>query len=70
MNYTSVLQQLPKNHVHGALFANQVGVVADGICDALMLFFFEKQREDGKRSEKSIARQRRKPDGGIKALTG
>lgn len=66
--YTAVLQLLPKNDVDGVLFAKQVEVVADGICDALVLLFFEKQREEGKRSEEWMARQRRKVDGGLKAL--
>ena len=68
VKYTGVLQLLPKNDVDGALFAKQVEVVGDGICDALVLLFFEKQREDGKRSEEWMARQRRKVDGGLKAL--
>lgn len=42
--------------------------MTDGISDALVLLFFEKQREDCKRSEEWIARQRRKVDGGLKAL--
>ena len=66
--YTDVLRLLPKNNVDAALFAKQVEVVADGICEALVLLFFEKQREDGKRSEEWMARQRRKVDGGLKAL--
>ncbi|CAD6577372.1 MAG: hypothetical protein ASARMPRED_008256 [Alectoria sarmentosa] len=66
--YSGALQLLPKDDVDGALFAKQVEVVADGICDALVLLFFEKQREDGKRSEEWMARQRRKVDGGLKAL--
>ncbi|KAL9066601.1 MAG: hypothetical protein Q9161_007431 [Pseudevernia consocians] len=66
--YADALRLLPKNDVDGALFAKQVEVVADGICDALVLLFFEKQRDDGKRSEEWMARQRRKVDGGLKAL--
>lgn len=66
--YTNVLQLLPRNDVDGALFAKQVEVVADGICDALVLLFFERQRGEGKRSEEWMARQRRKVDGGLKAL--
>ena len=66
--YTDVLHLLPKNDIDAALFAKKVEVVADGICDALVLLFFEKQREDGKRSEAWMARQRRKVDGGLKAL--
>ena len=66
--YTDVLPLLPKDDLDGALFAKQVEVVADGICDALVLLFFEKQRGDGKQSEEWMARQRRKVDGGLKAL--
>ena len=66
--YTGDPRLLPKDDVDGGLFAKQVEVVADGICDALVLLFFEKQREDGKRSEEWMARQRRKVDGGLKAL--
>ena len=66
--YTNDPQLLPKNDVDGALFAKQVEVVADGICDALVLLFFEKRREDGKRSEEWMARQQRKVDGGLRAL--
>lgn len=49
--------------IDGALFAKQVEVVADGICDALVLSFFEAQREHDKRSELWMARQRREIDG-------
>ena len=66
--YTGVPPLLPKHDVDGALFAKQVEVVADGICDALVLLFFEEQREDGKRSQEWMARQQRKVDGGLKAL--
>ena len=56
---------LPKgpNSIDAALFAKQVDVVADGICDALVLSFFEAQREHDKRSELWMARQKRKIDG-------
>jgi glutathione S-transferase len=46
------------------LFAKQVEVLCDGMCDALVLLFFEKQREDGKRSEEWMERQMRKVEGG------
>lgn len=49
------------------LFAKQVQVVADGMCDACVLMFFEKQRE--KPSEEWIGRQLRKVEGGLKALS-
>ena len=64
----SVPELLPRNDIDGALFAKQVEVVADGICDALVLLFLEMQREHVKRSEEWMARQRRKVDGGLKAL--
>ena len=43
-------------------------MVADGICDALVLLFFEKQMDEGKRSEKWMVRQQREVNGGLKAL--
>ncbi|WP_424810769.1 glutathione S-transferase N-terminal domain-containing protein [Roseococcus sp. YIM B11640] len=48
------------------LAARQVEVIADGICDAVVLLFFERQREAP--SEPWIARQRRKVEGGVRAL--
>lgn len=50
------------------LFAKQVQVVTDGICDALVLAFFEKMRESDKQSKPWTDRQMRKVDGGIKQL--
>jgi glutathione S-transferase len=50
------------------LFAKKVEVVADGMCDALVLRFFEKQRAEGAQSPEWQARQMRKIDGGFKAL--
>jgi len=50
------------------LFAKKVEVVVDGMCDALVLLFFEKQRTQGTQSEEWKARQMRKVDGGFKAL--
>ena len=59
---TPMLSSDPK----GRLFAKKVEVVADGMCDALVLRFFETQREN--QSPEWIARQMRKVDGGFKAL--
>lgn len=56
---------LPED-MEGRLEAQQVEVVCDGICDAFVLRFFEKQREYP--SKEWIARQQRKIDGGIKWL--
>ncbi|KAH7336590.1 glutathione S-transferase domain-containing protein [Rhexocercosporidium sp. MPI-PUGE-AT-0058] len=50
------------------LFAKKVEVVADGMCDALVLLFFEKQRAQGGQSEEWKARQMRKVDSDFKAL--
>lgn len=58
----------PADRVDDRLFAKQVEVVADGICDALVLAFFEQMREGDKQSEPWKERQMRKVDGGLKAL--
>ncbi|KAG8630949.1 hypothetical protein KVT40_000089 [Elsinoe batatas] len=50
------------------LFAKQVEVIADGVCDALVLAFFEKQRDPDKQSGPWKDRQMRKVEGGLKAL--
>lgn len=50
------------------LYAKQVEVVADGVCDALVLRFFERMRDEDKQSKEWTARQMRKIDGGIKWL--
>jgi len=49
------------------LFAKQVEVVSDGMCDACVMLFFEKQRENP--SKEWNARQMRKVEGGLKALS-
>ena len=46
----------PAEDVDARLFAKQVEVVSDGICDALVLSFFEKMRGPGKESEPWKAR--------------
>lgn len=53
-------------NVDERLFAKKVEVVVDGMCDALVLTFFEKQR--AQQSEEWKARQMRKVDGGFRAL--
>lgn len=50
------------------LLAKKIEVVVDGMCDALVLLFFEKQRAKAAQSEEWKARQMRKVDGGFKAL--
>ncbi|EON66309.1 hypothetical protein W97_05702 [Coniosporium apollinis CBS 100218] len=56
----------PAEDVDARLFARKVEVLADGICDALVLLFFEKQRANP--SKEWQARQLRKVDGGLAAL--
>ncbi|KAK4635122.1 hypothetical protein CLAFUW4_02158 [Fulvia fulva] len=56
---------LPED-IDDRLFAKQVEVVADGICDALVLCFFEKQRSHPSAPWRD--RQMRKVEGGLAAL--
>ncbi|KAK5111026.1 hypothetical protein LTR62_005401 [Meristemomyces frigidus] len=58
---------LPKD-VNGRLFAKQVEVVCDGMCDAMVIAFFENMREKDKQSEPWKARQMRKVEGGLRQL--
>lgn len=58
----------PAQDVDDRLFARQVEVVADGICDSLVLAFFERQREPEKQSKPWTDRQMRKVEGGLRAL--
>jgi glutathione S-transferase len=51
------------------LAARQVEVIADGICDALVLLFWERRRPEEHRSAPWMARQRRKVRGGLRALS-
>ncbi|KAM3418237.1 hypothetical protein BST61_g4238 [Cercospora zeina] len=50
------------------LRVKEIEVVADGICDALVLLIWEKNRSPEHQSSPWIARQTRKVDGGLKAL--
>ncbi|KAI9710773.1 MAG: hypothetical protein M1828_002115 [Chrysothrix sp. TS-e1954] len=50
------------------LLAKQVEVVSDGMCDALLQRFFERQRPEGARSKEWDARQARKVEGGVRYL--
>lgn len=52
----------------GILAARQVEVIADGICDATVLLFWERQRAEAMRSAPWMARQQRKIEGGLRAL--
>lgn len=50
------------------LAARHVEVLADGVCDAFVLTFFERMRAPDQRSAEWLARQRRKIDGGLAAI--
>jgi glutathione S-transferase len=50
------------------LAARKVEVLVDGVCDALVLLFWERHRPVEHRSEEWMARQMRKVDGGMRAL--
>jgi glutathione S-transferase len=49
----------------GWLAARKRLVLADGVCDAFLLAFFERRRAQGCRSAAWLARQMRKIDGGL-----
>jgi glutathione S-transferase len=55
---------LPAN-VDGKIAARRLEVLADGVCDAFVLSFFERMRPEAMQSPEWIARQRRKIDGGV-----
>jgi glutathione S-transferase len=57
----------PKD-VDAMLFARRVEVVADGICDALVMLFWERHRPMEHQSTEWKARQMRKVEGGMRAI--
>ena len=52
----------------GILAHKRLEVIADGVCDAVILILFERMRPEGQQSEPWIMRQRRKVEGGVAAL--
>ena len=58
---------LPRDD-NGILAAKRLEVIADGVCDAVILIMFERMRPQEQQSETWIGRQRRKVDGGTAAL--
>ncbi|WP_158808830.1 glutathione S-transferase N-terminal domain-containing protein [Beijerinckia sp. L45] len=52
----------------GILAHKRIEVIADGICDAVILIMFERMRPQGHQSEPWILRQKRKIDGGVAEL--
>lgn len=51
------------------LLAKRFEILADGICDACVLVFWERARPDNAQSKEWTARQLRKRDGGLKELS-
>lgn len=60
-------ESLTPSDLDTKLEGQQLEVLANTVCDALVLFFFEQERGDRK-SEEWSSRQSRKIDGGVKAL--
>jgi glutathione S-transferase len=54
--------------IDGKLAARHVEVLADGVCDACVLLFWERHRPVEQQSQEWMARQQRKVDGGLAAL--
>ena len=52
----------------GKLAARHLEVLADGVCDAFVLMFWEMHRRPEHQSQEWIARQRRKVDGGLREI--
>ena len=58
---------LPED-VDGKIAARRLEVLCDGVCDAVVLIFFERMRTEDTRSPEWQARQRRKVDGGVREM--
>ena len=52
----------------GVIAARRLEVLCDGICDAVVLSFFEKMRSAEGRSQHWLDRQRRKIEGGVREM--
>ena len=55
--------------VAGKIAARRLEVLCDGVCDAFVLMFFEKQRAEGTISKEWMMRQQRKVDGGLREMS-
>ena len=60
--------RLLPDDVDGIIAARRLEVLADGVCDALVLTFWERRRPAAHQSREWLARQRRKVDGGLRAI--
>jgi len=54
--------------IDGKIAARRLEVLCDGICDAVVLTFFERMRPEYAKSPEWLARQRRKMDGGLREM--
>jgi glutathione S-transferase len=54
--------------IDGKIAARRLEVLADGVCDAFVLSFFERMRSEVNQSQEWLARQRRKIDGGVREI--
>jgi glutathione S-transferase len=54
--------------IDGKIAARRLEVLCDGICDAVVLTFFERLRPEHAKSREWLARQRRKIDGGLREI--
>lgn len=54
--------------VDGRIGALRFDVLCNGICDAVLLTFFERMRAEAAQSPEWLARQRRKIDGGVREM--
>jgi glutathione S-transferase len=54
--------------VDGTIAARRLEVLCDGICDAVVLSFFEQMRSEEGRSQHWLDRQRRKIEGGVREM--
>jgi glutathione S-transferase len=54
--------------VEGKIEALRLEVLCDGICDAVLLTFFERMRAEAAQSREWLARQRRKIEGGVREM--
>jgi glutathione S-transferase len=59
---------LLSGNVDGIIAARRLEVLCDGICDAVVLSFFEQMRSAEGRSQHWLDRQRRKIEGGVREM--
>lgn len=63
------IPRLTPGDMDDILAVKRFEVLADGVCDAAVLLFWERAREPEKRSAEWAARQRRKVEGGLREIS-